>query len=194
MLNEDSLWYGGATDRSPKHALRHLSRLRELVEDGRLAEAEGLVEMAFVANPESMRHYEPAGRVELDFSYAGGIRGDAGRGGDAVEGYRRWLDLERGMGGCEFEVGGVGFRREMFGSEPDQVVVCRLSAEVEGRLGFRLRLGRKGLGLDGNVYFDAVEVVEGCLVMSGRTGGRGVGFCVGAEVVVGGGMYLDCMV
>ncbi|KAL2029283.1 hypothetical protein VTO58DRAFT_108475 [Aureobasidium pullulans] len=43
-LNEDSVWYGGPQDRVPKDALAHLPKLRELVREGKHAEAEKLVD------------------------------------------------------------------------------------------------------------------------------------------------------
>jgi alpha-L-fucosidase 2 len=42
QLNEDTLWYGGAQDRTNPDALKNLSKIRELLFEVRLKEAEKL--------------------------------------------------------------------------------------------------------------------------------------------------------
>jgi hypothetical protein len=69
QLNEDSVWYGGPQDRTPRDAYRNLPLLRRLIREGRHAEAEELVQTAFFASPASMRHYEPLGNCYLEFGH-----------------------------------------------------------------------------------------------------------------------------
>lgn len=69
QLNEDSVWYGGPQDRTPRDAYRNLPLLRQLIREGRHAEAEELVRNAFFASPASMRHYEPLGNCYLEFGH-----------------------------------------------------------------------------------------------------------------------------
>lgn len=69
QLNEDSVWYGGPQDRTPRDAYRNLPLLRQLIREGRHAEAEELVRTAFFASPASMRHYEPLGNCSLEFGH-----------------------------------------------------------------------------------------------------------------------------
>lgn len=69
QLNEDSVWYGGPQDRTPRDANRNLPLLRQLIREGRHAEAEELVRTAFFASPASMRHYEPLGNCYLEFGH-----------------------------------------------------------------------------------------------------------------------------
>jgi alpha-L-fucosidase 2 len=117
QLNEDSVRYGCATDRNPRHALKYLPKLRKLVEDGRLKEAEKLVEVAFVATPESQRHYEPLGQVNLDFFHSK----------EEISNYERSLDLNQSLAGVSYDVGDVRYSREVFASNPDNVIVGRFS-------------------------------------------------------------------
>lgn len=70
QLNEDSVWYGKLQDRNPKDALKNLPKLRQLLDEGKLTEAEKLVERAFVSMPESQRHYESLGLANLIFRIA----------------------------------------------------------------------------------------------------------------------------
>lgn len=93
QLNEDSVWYGGPQDRTPQDALRNLPLLRQLIREGRHAEAEGLVQAAFFATPASMRHYEPLGTCTIDFQHGELIDGSRSEVDRGVTGYRRWLDL-----------------------------------------------------------------------------------------------------
>ncbi|MES1160901.1 MAG: glycoside hydrolase family 95 protein, partial [Bacteroidota bacterium] len=57
-----------------------------------------------------------------------------------VTDYRRWLDLRTGITGVAYIVGGVTYRREVFASEPGQVIVVRLEADKPGQLSFTASL------------------------------------------------------
>jgi len=179
MLNENSVWYGGPTDRNPKHALKHLPKLRQLVLDGKLKGAEKLAERAFVATPASQRHYEPLGRVDLNFEH----------GEEEVGEYERYLDLKEGIEGVGYVVRGVKYERTVFASYPDNVIVARVETSEPGSLAFDMRVFRGGLGPDGNVYMDSIEEVDGCLVMKAKTGGNGVQLCLVASVEVEQGQF-----
>jgi alpha-L-fucosidase 2 len=177
-LNEDSVWYGGPTDRNPPHALAQLLALRSLVSSGRLSEAEKLVDIAFVGTPESQRHYEPLGQVNLDFAHPQ----------EEVVGYQRYLDIRQALSGVKYEMSGVRCEREVFASYPDNVIAARLASEG-GRLTFNLRLWRGGTGFDSNIYMDSIRAVDGCLALKAQTGGNGVGLCLVATVMVEGGSF-----
>ena len=51
---------------------------------------------------------------------------------ELASGYRRSLDLDDGIAAVEYELGGVRFRREVFASAPDDVVVLRFEASGTG--------------------------------------------------------------
>jgi len=42
QLNEDSIWYGEFRDRNNPDALKNLEKIRQLLKDGKIAEAEEL--------------------------------------------------------------------------------------------------------------------------------------------------------
>ncbi|PVH83867.1 hypothetical protein DL98DRAFT_585336 [Cadophora sp. DSE1049] len=115
-LNENSVWYGCPTDRNPKHALKYLPKSRKLVEDGCLKEAEDLVEIAFVATPESQRRYEPLGQANLDLKHPG-----------EVSGYERYLDINQALTGVAYNVGDVRYSRETFSSKSVNVILGKFS-------------------------------------------------------------------
>ena len=193
QLNEDSVWYGGPTDRNPQDALKHLPKLRQLLDEGSLAEAEELVETAFVATPESQRHYEPLGLVNLIFPH---------REVDASN-YERSLDLESAITRVAYDVNRVRYFRELFASKPSNVIAAKLTASERGKVSFRLRIHRQSAmpihdmspdaremppdGVDTNIYLDSISVADDCLVLKARTGGDGVRLCLTSTVKAEGG-------
>ena len=66
MLNEDSVWSGGLRKRNNPQALPNLQRVRELLFEERIAEAEDIVFDAFCGTPESQRHYMPLGELYIE--------------------------------------------------------------------------------------------------------------------------------
>ena len=52
--------------------------------------------------------------------------------------YARGLDLDRAVAWTEYAAGGVRYRREVFASYPDKVLVMRLTADRKGALAFTL--------------------------------------------------------
>lgn len=132
QLNEDSIWYGGPQQRNNPDALAHLPAIRKLLFEGRLEEAHKLAEAAFTGTPASQRHYMPAGDLLLNVDHPSG----------QCAAYRRKLDLERAVVSVGYEVNGFSYRRELFASYPDQVLVVRLTTDCPDGLSLRLRLDR----------------------------------------------------
>lgn len=60
-LNEDSIWSGKALDRINPDALENLQKIREMLHDGQIEEAERLAMCALSGVPDSQRAYQPAG-------------------------------------------------------------------------------------------------------------------------------------
>lgn len=132
QLNEDSVWYGGPRDRNNPDAKENLPEIRRLIFEGKLAEAERLARLSLSGLPETQRHYLPLGRLMLDIMLPNG----------KLEQYTRMLDLDSGTVIVSFTQGGVAFKRELFASHPDQVIVVRMTADRPGQIGFTARLER----------------------------------------------------
>lgn len=132
QLNEDSVWYGGPRDRNNPDAKENLPEIRRLIFEGKLAEAERLARLSLSGLPETQRHYLPLGRLMLDILLPSG----------KLEKYTRTLDLNSGTAAVSFTQGGVAFKRELFASHPDQVIVVRMTADRPGKVGFSARLER----------------------------------------------------
>lgn len=168
-LNEDSVWYGGPQDRTPRDAFRNLPLLRQLIREGRHAEAEELVRNAFFATPASMRHYEPLGTCTIEF----------GHGEEGVSGYRRWLDLSQSLCGTEYsyrrgngdDEHPVRVSRRVIASFPDQVILMRISASRS--IKFVVRLNRLSeIEWETNEYLDSIRASEARIVLQATPGGR----------------------
>ncbi|THF77765.1 glycoside hydrolase family 95 protein [Cohnella fermenti] len=174
QFNEDSIWYGGYRNRNNPDALDNLPEVRRLVFEGKLKEAHRLAEAALSATPRSERHYLTAGNLLLRFDHPAG----------ETTGYRRELDLETAIASTVYEIGGVAYRREVFCSYPDQVMVVRLRADRPGSLSFNARFERnKGRYMDRSFRHGTDTVA-----MSNDCGGRdGLAYTAAVKAVASGG-------
>jgi len=176
QLNEDTLWSGKPIDRAKPEAAKHLDAARRLLFEGKYEEGQKLVyeKIMGLRLNRGIHTYQALGNVEFDFEYD-----DA-----PITGYQRQLDLDTGIAAVTYAVGEVTYRREVFISTPDQVVVMRLSSDSPGSLSFGLALTRER---------DATIAAEGNdrLVMTGHAdGGNGVRFAAQLKVVPLGGRCL----
>ncbi|RKN35055.1 glycoside hydrolase family 95 protein [Streptomyces hoynatensis] len=143
QLNEDTLWAGGPHDYDNPAALSALPEIRRLVFAGEWDAAARLVESDVMGVPVRQAPYQTIGSLRLGFPDAAGRQAggqEAGEQAGADAGwsaYHRELDLREGVLRVEFLRGGVRYRREVFASAPDQVIVVRLTADTPGAIGFR---------------------------------------------------------
>jgi alpha-L-fucosidase 2 len=119
QLNEDTLYAGGPYDPADPEARIALLRVRELIAQGKYAEA-------MMARPLRMPSYQTVGDLLLTFGASG-----------FAEDYRRELDLDTAVAGVEYRQDGVTYRRETFASAVDQVIVMRIRADREAAVGLR---------------------------------------------------------
>lgn len=158
QLNEDSVWYGGPRDRNNPDALTNLPKVRQLLSEGKIEEAEALAAFAMTGIPESQRHYEPLGDLILNFDHS-----------KAFTEYKRTLDLERAMVTVEYTSDGITYKRELFASYPDEVIVMRLTASERGALSFHMHYDRAQTRNVDELF----AISPDALVMRGQTGGEG---------------------
>ena len=127
QLNEDSLWSGCPRDWNNPGAKEHLPIVRKLVmEDENYVAADK--ECRKMQGPYN-ESFMPLGDLTLKLSHGG-----------AVEGYRRDLDLATGVASVSYRVAGVEYRREVFSSAVDQVLVIRMTASKPKALSAVLQL------------------------------------------------------
>ena len=123
-LNEDTLWSGPPTrDWNNPEARQYLPQVRRLLlEEHDYVTANELTKKMQGPYNES---YQPLGNLRLEFDGPG-----------EISGYRRELNLETAVVNVSWQSRGAQFGREIFCSEPDQVVVVRLTCDQAGKIGF----------------------------------------------------------
>jgi alpha-L-fucosidase 2 len=173
-LSEISMFSGSRYDGADrKEAVNYLPKIRHLLLQGRNVEAEQLTNQHFTWSGEGANAhygtYQGLGTLTLDFAANAA----------PVSDYRRRLDIPSATSDVRYTQDGVRYRREMFVSAPDQVMVLHLSADRAGALNFVARLDRaerasvEGDGANG-------------LLMRGEldSGGNGKGLAFAARVRV----------
>lgn len=172
QLNEDSIWYGSPIDRNNPDALDNLSRIRKLLAEGRIKEAERIAVLALSGVPESQRPYQTMGDLFIYFNSHG----------DAAKDYKRELDIENAIITVSYEADGVNYVRQYVSSAPDQVIAIRLSADKPGSINFTANLRRSR-------YLDNIKTADNsaiCMFVS-CGGDNSVKFCTMAKAITEGG-------
>ena len=129
QLNEDTLWAGGPYDPVNPDARVALPVARKLIFDRKYAEAADLIGAKIMAKPLHQMPYETVGDLLLDFPEL-----------PSVENYRRDLNLDTAVASVNYKSGEVTFRREVFCSPVDQIIIVRLTANRPGQISFVARM------------------------------------------------------
>jgi len=158
QLNDDTIWAGHIQDRVNPKALASLPQIRKLIFEGKNEEASKLADQTMMGVPSRIDSYELLGNLSIKQKLAG-----------KAEGYRRWLDLETAVTGCEFTVGQTHYRREAFASHPDKVLVVRIIASGPDLLNLDISLSRP-------VANSITPLSSNTLHMAGQAANDGVKF------------------
>lgn len=121
-LNEESLWSGSPYDPNNPQGRAALPGVRRLLLEGRYVEAQQLCER-LLSVPVSVQDYQPLGELRIKC----GVPGPATQ-------YRRELSMDDAMARIEYVADGVRYRREVFASYPDQILVVRMTADRPSRI------------------------------------------------------------
>lgn len=159
QLNEKSLWTGGTIERANPEALENLDNVRELLFAGEYAKGDKLAQEKIMGmRIDRGKHtYQTLGDLHLDFENQGNITN-----------YKRELDLEEAISRVEYESEGIQFKREIFASSPDDVIIIRLSTSEKGKLNFNAWFSRPGDA-------ETVSAGENRLIMTGFANYEGQG-------------------
>ncbi|MGW2502915.1 glycoside hydrolase family 95 protein [Streptomyces sp. NPDC001588] len=123
QLNEDTLWAGGPYEPANPKGLANLPEIQRRVFAGEWNSAQDLINSTFMGNPVGELMYQTVGNLRLTFPDTG-----------EVSSYRRELDLDTAVATTTYARNGVAYRREVFASHADQVIVVRLTAGTPGVL------------------------------------------------------------
>ena len=159
QLNEQTIWTGGPYDPTRPGGPAALPEIRRLVFAGKYFEAEALFAKTMMGRPAEQMKYQPLGNLVLEFP-----------GHPNATNYRRELDLDTAIAGVSYQAGNTLFRREVFASAVDQVIVVRLTADQPGALAFAAKLdGVTNIKTPGDEAHTSVVLPDGDLVLCGKT-------------------------
>ena len=121
-LNESTMWSGQYNENQNKPFGREkMDQLRKLFFEGKLSEGNRIAGDNLHGNQTSFGTHLPIGDLKMQFIYPEG----------KVTGYRRSLSLDEAVSSVSFNSGGVNYKREYFATNPDNVLVLRLTADKQ---------------------------------------------------------------
>jgi len=129
QFNEDTVWAGCPHDYSHKGARKFLPEIRRLIFERKQREAERLAMREFMSVPLRQMPYQPFGDLLLSFPGHG-----------EYEAYRRELNLDTATVTVTYKAGGCTYRREIFASTPQHVIVVHIEADRPGSVTFTAKL------------------------------------------------------
>lgn len=159
QLNDESMWSGSPDDNDNPEAFAAQSKIRELLFEGKYKEATELTHQTQVCKGEGSGHGNGADVPFGCFQTMGELWLDTGK-DDNYENYHRELDLEDAVVRVSYTQNGVHYRREIFTSQPDQVMVARFTADKPGSISFTATMNR--------LERYETKAKEGQLVMEGK--------------------------
>lgn len=176
-LNEESVVYGGPINRVNPDAQKNFAKIRELLNNQMLKEAEDLEEYALSGTPQSQRPYQILGTFtwkmdyEIAYEYAGN---DCPK----VIDYSRTLDMEKGLVEIEYTINNVRYYQTYFISKDDDMLIIKLKSDVPGNINLSSLLTR------GRYYNQSGKESKDTIYIDGDLGANGSDFRIQAKADV----------
>ena len=121
-LNESTMWSGQYNEnQNIPFGREKMNQLRKLFFEGKLSEGNRIAGDNLHGNQTSFGTHLPIGDLKMQFIYPEG----------KVTDYRRSLSLDEAVSSVSFNSGGVNYKREYFATNPDNVLVLRLTADKQ---------------------------------------------------------------
>lgn len=131
QLNEETIWAGEPGNNIPKNTFDSIQKIRKLLNDGQFEKAQKLSNTTYPrVAPKDLNYgmpYQTMGDLFLNF-----------KGHENFKNYTRTLDIEKAISNVSYEVNGVTFKREIFSSFVDNVIIIKLSSSKKGSLNFSI--------------------------------------------------------
>jgi len=125
QINEDTLWSGGPYEPANPKSRDALPEVRKLIFADKHAEAAALASKTMMGTPMQQMSYQTLGDIFLTFP---DIKADD------VEDYERSLNLDEAVTRTRFTSNGIEYKREVFASPIDQVIVVRIKSSKRRKL------------------------------------------------------------
>jgi len=123
-FNDETLWTGGPYNPNNPDGPEIVRKIRNNILEKEWVAANNEAEK-LSSDPMSVQYYQPMGRLNVQFP---------GHDQDKVEKYIRKLSMDSALVTVSYQLGGVNYKREVFASYPDQVIVMRLTASKKGAI------------------------------------------------------------
>ena len=121
QLNEETIWAGEPGNNIPKNTFDSIQKIRKLLNENQFQEAQNVSNSTYPRQaPKDLNYgmpYQTMGDLFLDF-----------KGHENFKNYNRTLDIEKAISSVSYEVNGVTFKREIFSSFADNVIIIKLSS------------------------------------------------------------------
>lgn len=131
QLNEETIWAGEPGNNVPKNTFDSIQKIRKLLNESKFQEAQNVSNRTYPRQaPKDLNYgmpYQTMGDLFLDF-----------KDHENVKNYSRTLDIEKAVSTVSYEVNGVTFKREIFSSFADHVIIIKLSSSKKGNLNFSI--------------------------------------------------------
>jgi alpha-L-fucosidase 2 len=137
QINEGTFWAGGPSSNENPLALESVPEIQQLIFEGKYKEASDLAQKTMIApNNRNCAYYQTLGNVNLSFP-----------GHENYSNFYRDLNLENAVATTTYTVDGTGYKREVFASFTDNVLIIKLEADQPGKLTFAVSLDSP-IGID----------------------------------------------
>jgi len=141
QLSEESMWSGSPDDNDNPEAAAAFPEIRRLLFEGKYKEATELTNKTQICKGLGSGHGNGAKVPFGCFQTLGDLWIDNGR-QTPYTNYYRELDLNQAVVKVRYLQEEVNFEREIFTSQPDQVMVARFTADKPGQISFTCTLTR----------------------------------------------------
>lgn len=135
VLNEISMWSGSEVDYSNPDAAESLKEIRQLLIEGKNAEAQAVMYRRFVPKKQTdggtYGSYQTLGDLNISYDISG-----------EPEAYRRELDLRTATATSAFNIGDTCHFRKCYVTGDDDVMVVEIGSSHKGAVSFEARLSR----------------------------------------------------
>ena len=123
-LNEETIWSGGPNNPNNPEGPALIKEMQKLILNGEYLKADS-ISTRFNSKPMRVQHYQPMGNLNLNFENQDESK---------ITDYRRKLSLDSALVTITYRLKEVNYKREIFASYPDQVIVMRLTASKPGSI------------------------------------------------------------
>ena len=141
QLNEESMWSGSPDDNDNPDAFPAQATIRQLLFEGKYKEATELTQQTQICKGKGSGHGNGANVPYGCFQTLGDLWFDFEK-QSSYENYYRELDLEDAMVRVSYTQDGIQYKREIFVSHPDQLMVIKLTADKPGKISFKSSMSR----------------------------------------------------